>query len=402
MKRIVPPFSILSCSLVGLAWLGACSAGDRRVDDGPAVSPPGADATEPPAGSFAVKEAGAGPGAMAACVPNPANVEVPGNMCDDDGDGIVDNPAAPCDGSLPVTGDAAAFARAIGICQVASPTKWGLVAATFSRTYMGVSPPHEQQHGILSKFGDVIKPREGHTLGVLSSGVAREYDLPDGVAPGGAFPSEFKGTHGAMNPGGAIPPGYPKAAAGCSVSQVVRDVIDFKIQVKVPGNARGVQFDFDFWSGEWPEFICTKYNDGFIAYLTSQSFNGGAPDNMSFDSMKNPVSVNNGFFDRCTPGVETGCASGGVKKTSVCTGGEAELAGTGFALKKAYCAASSSAGGATGWLTSTAPVKPGETMTLEFIIWDTGDTNYDSSVLIDNLRWVTLDSPMAETTRPPR
>jgi hypothetical protein len=44
-------------------------------------------------------------------------------------------------------------------------------------------------------------------------------------------------------------------------------------------------------------------------------------------------------------------------------------------------------GGSTGWLTTTAPVNPGEEITLHFSIWDTGDHAWDSTVLMDNFRW---------------
>jgi hypothetical protein len=44
-------------------------------------------------------------------------------------------------------------------------------------------------------------------------------------------------------------------------------------------------------------------------------------------------------------------------------------------------------GGGTGWLKTTAPVTPGETIKLRFIILDEGDSRYDSSVLIDNFKW---------------
>ena len=47
-----------------------------------------------------------------------------------------------------------------------------------------------------------------------------------------------------------------------------------------------------------------------------------------------------------------------------------------------------SLGGATGWLTTQAPIAPGETFTLEFMIWDAGDGVLDSSVLIDNFQWI--------------
>ena len=52
-----------------------------------------------------------------------------------------------------------------------------------------------------------------------------------------------------------------------------------------------------------------------------------------------------------------------------------------------FCGATSTGGGATGWLNTTAPVAPGEVITLQFIIWDTGDVNWDSSVLLDHFTW---------------
>ena len=56
-------------------------------------------------------------------------------------------------------------------------------------------------------------------------------------------------------------------------------------------------------------------------------------------------------------------------------------------------------GGATGWLTTTAPVSPGEVITIQFIIWDTGDANWDSSVLLDHFTWQP-GTTTTGTTRP--
>src|SRR5262249_32705531 len=136
----------------------------------------------------------------------------------------------------------------------------------------------------------------------------------------------------AMQPTDAVddvPPGFPKNNGDCAVdpAATVHDVIDVKLRIKVPANARGITFDFDFWSSEWPDYLCTKYNDAFIEYLTSSALQG-APDNVSLDAQGSPVSVNNGFFDRCTPNSETGCALGATKKTAACGSGDAELAGT--------------------------------------------------------------------------
>jgi len=78
-----------------------------------------------------------------------------------------------------------------------------------------------------------------------------------------------------------------------------------------------------------------------------------------------------------------------------------ELQGTGFFITgDNECGQTDSGGGATGWLTTQAPVTPGETITLQFMIWNTGDQAYDSSVLIDNWQWVPSATSVS-TTRPP-
>src|SRR5690606_23387800 len=105
------------------------------------------------------------------------------------------------------------------------------------------------------------------------------------------------------------------------------------------------------------------------AHLESAAFKG----NVSFDDAGNRVSINIGFFDVCPTGDGPGCS------------GTDELTGTGF----------ETSGGGTGWLTTTAPVVPGEKIRLTFMIWDEGDHAYDSLVLLDNFRWglEELDAP---------
>ncbi len=322
------------------------------------------------------------------CNPSPDNFEVPGNNCDDDGDGQVDNVAGPCDNGLAITGDAAAFAKSIGLCK-------GVVSATFTQGYNNTTAPSNDQHGILTKFGNVIKPKQGSNLGVLSSGFAREYNGLSGTAV-------FRGFSGAMTGTGAAPPGYPKASPACpnaSISTTVKDVINLKLQVKVPANAKGFSFQFNFFSGEWPEFVCTQFNDSFIAYLTSKAFNSGKPENISFDANKNPVNVNNGFFDRCSPSSLT--CSNFPPNYKACASGDSELQGTGYFASGAHCSGTTdSGGGATGWLQTKAPVQPGETITIEFMIWDTGDQAWNSSVLLDSWAWEATDTQVGTVRGP--
>ncbi len=330
------------------------------------------------------------------CVQSPKNYDIPGNGCDDDGDGATDN-VIKCDDSLSVDGNAADFAKALGLCRSGSDGGWGVLSAEYRGGYNKSGKLNNDQHGILAKFGDVIKPREGARIGVISSGYAREFNASNGQSK--CFVD--LGTMG--NTGSDVLPGYPKQVTGCTASKVVNDVIVVRLKIRVPANAKGIAFDFNFFTSEWPAFVCSNYNDAFLAVLKSEAFNGGTPENISFDPNKNPVSVNNDFFDRCTPNVTTGCLGDRAAK-STCAAGENELRGTGYYCKAAYCGImgsrdESTGGGATGWLETKAPVKQGEEIQLDFMIWDTGDSALNSSTLIDNFRWEASDTTTV-TERP--
>jgi hypothetical protein len=343
---------------------------------------------------------GGAPGNVA-CLPSERNYDVPGNDCDDDGNGIVDDAAPACDADLAVTGGAEDLVRAMGLCQKATDTRWGLVSARFTNGYELEGQPAAEQHGILTKYGNVVRPRQGSSMAVLSTGWAREHDSDNGPS--------FKGQKIGMqpkNPEGMLigaPPGYPKAVPGCPpVVRGLHDIVTLDMTIKVPANAKGLAFDFAFWSSEWPEFVCSSYNDEFVAFLTSQAFNGGTPGNMTFDHMINPVNVNTTFFDRCTPNTLTGCAGNGTTSVSACPAGDLELAGTGFWNIGLYCGRRfSTGGGSTGWLSSQAPVMPQETITLQMILWDAEDPNFDSVILMDHLRWLP-GTTTPRTERPPK
>jgi hypothetical protein len=322
----------------------------------------------------------AGNDATSACHPDPANFDIPGNGCDDDGDGVVDN-AVPCDSALMPDGPAEDMARALGICQTATATKWGLVSAKYTSGFGATTEPDLNQHGILQKFGSSIVPREGSSLGVLSSGWAREFDecnTPTGPFKGGCV----------MNPSasGGAPPGYPKQP-GCQPAMTVLDVSTLLLQIKVPNNANGFSYDFAFFSGEFPEWVCSTFVDSYVAWLTSSAFAGiGGDLNISYGT-DGPITTSSEFFRACSPAnAAVGC-SGSVTSTNPCSLGNTILQGTGFYDPGTNCGQNDSGGGATGWLTSTAPVAPGETITLQLMIWDTGDANFDSSVLLDDWKW---------------
>jgi hypothetical protein len=341
-----------------------------------------------------------------------------------EGDGPV-NTTPPCDTGLAIDdSNGADFAKAMGICTTVAAQGFGLVSASYSKAFGSTAPPHAGQWGLLPKFGTMITPREGATLGALSTGYAREYDDSQGVllngspatcgnAPleaccwsgiQGACPvgisSDFVNSspdgplEGTSYPTGTAPPGFPQSGKSCPQQDGVNDMIDLKLVLKAPSDATGFRFDFDFYSSEWPNFVCSTFNDAFVAYLTST----GLTNNISFDSNDNPISVNNDFLSRCTAGTPLGCNRtdgnnpDAPLSSSTCAGGAGELDGTGYAdTAQTLCGGSNvsaTLGGATGWLTTQAPIQPGEQFTLELMIWDAGDGILDSSVLLDHFQWI--------------
>ena len=298
---------------------------------------------------------------------------------------------APCDDALAVDGDAAAFAQALGLCQRASESgpEWGLVAIDF-RHHVGANaaPAADLQHGILPRFGNVVRPREGARLGVLSTGYAREYN--DEVAR-----DPFDEGKGFGVGVGEVPEPFGGSDADAY------DLINARLRIRVPTNAVGFSFDFDFHTGEWPSYVRSEYNDRFIVWMTDAAHPEGR--NLTFDAQNNPVTVNLGFFDRCVPGAVTGCSGDAPVQNAACAAGPGELAGTGFGLLNQGCSSAPNAvtrGGATGWLTTQAAVVGGEIITLEFAIWDEHDANRDSLVLLDHFRWAATDVTPG-TGRPP-
>jgi hypothetical protein len=163
------------------------------------------------------------------------------------------------------------------------------------------------------------------------------------------------------------------------------DPVNLKLTIRVPTNAHSFAFDHAFWSAEYPEYACTTFNDMWVVLLDTKAPGIANNRDIVFDAQGTPGSVNLNFFDRCVAG-QTGCA-GGLPGFNFCSGGKAELAGTGYDGVDAPCGTNSSIGGGTGWMTTEAPVMPGETITVQFMVWDSSDPIYDSSAILDYFRW---------------
>jgi len=198
----------------------------------------------------------------------------------------------------------------------------------------------------------VSNPFVGTNFMVLSSGKAADqgdagYANP---TPGTAF--------GIISPN---PVAGQVVCGGIAEPGNAYDLTELQLQLQVPTNAVAFKLKFNFFSADYPENVCSFYSDRFLIRLTSSGVNG----NIAFDSLNNPVSLNTAVFP-------------------VTSGGE--LVGTGM---------DGGVGAAIGWQTVTANVTPGETITLRFTIFDTGDALGDSVAVIDAFEWFPLETVSA-------
>lgn len=335
---------------------------------------------------------------------NPGAFDAAGNEVDDDCDGSVDNTTVVCDTGLAsnsMTG--ADYAKAMDICNLAleETRRWGLIEAKLTLAN-GQAVPDTDAHSIRPSFG-ALQPLAGAGFTLLSSGNA--------AAPGQTNPShvdfQFSADHGTESPypadwlaanGGQLPntPGCPAPS-----SDGANDPIMLTLRLRAPSNAKSFKFSSNFYSAEFPEWVCSAFNDFFVVLLDSTWNDDPAntprnPMDKNLAFYRNqagqvyPVGINlaagnTGLFTQCVNG-ETGCfGTAGTISTCVST---AQLQQTGFDLASpGSCDNNSLQGGATGWLETSGNVVGGEIITLRIAIWDTSDHRLDSLVVLDNFSW---------------
>ena len=345
---------------------------------------------------------------------NPGAFEYLGNGVNDDcDDTTVDNaPVADCSpAALATPTSAMDLVHAMDLCQTTTENpplaqkKWGVISASLllANESTALSAGNNVQTGVLANYGTNVSPKRGNTMASLSSGTARDpgdagYVHPqNGASPGqngnynantqvGA-PAVFLAAHGGSFPS---PPSCP-ACSGPACNQAYDSAV-LKARIRVPTNAQSFSYAVKFYSSEFPEYLCQAYNDFFVTLLTSSWVpdpNANPPEvplpadhNIAVDAQGGQLSVNNGFFQVCFPPLGS--------PPGTCPSGTLELIGTGMG----GWGSNLTDGGATEWLTNTAPVVPGETMEIEFAVWDAGDHNVDSLVLLDRFRWSLTPSPV--------
>lgn len=335
---------------------------------------------------------------------NPGAFDVPKDSIDEDCDGTADNEPSGCD-TMAVLDSTDPFnaAYAMDLCRKTTETAqgkqrtWGVVGASFVAPDGSDSCADENTgtpgscsgnanyplgHGNLTKLG-VNKPQQGSHMHSMSSGSARDPSDP-GYQDVGGFDKMF--TVGAA-------PGFPAAAPACPgvITGQPHDGMALRLTIRVPTNAQSFSFDTNFFTYEFPDYICSTYNDTFVVEMAPAPKGASTGGNIAFDQSGNPISVNNALLQVCDPQTAGG-------KMFSCPLGSSTLQGTGFGTDTA-----GSNHAATGWLQTTVNIDPslkGKDITLVFAVWDSGDGILDSTALIDSFTWSTAPGSNTPVTKP--
>ena len=290
------------------------------------------------------------------------------NWGDEDCDGKPGSSAELCDDTIALEDvDPLNAAKTIELCRKTSASEktWGVIEAQWVRADGSAFGSPGEQVGIQPDFGPNVHPQGGKRMLAISSGNSR---TPSQAGACGSNSCDH-------NTGVTPPAGFPQDTAGCLGAADINDDVALQVKLRAPTNATGYSFSFRFYSFEYPEWVCTSFNDQFIT-LVDPAPAGSIMGNICFDSKSNPVTVNVGFFDVC----------------SGCPAGTNDLVGNGFDTWDDA--------GATVWLVTQAPVTGGQEVTLRFTIWDTGDQAWDSTALIDNFQWIANGGTVTVGTTP--
>jgi hypothetical protein len=345
---------------------------------------------------------------------NPEAYDFVGDGIDNDCDGVVDDPVSSCETApAQLPGSPTDFARALDLCAQRVKTNaggpfdplvraaWGQISGLGPGQTIYTSKTKDAQVAIASSFGSNL-PHFGKTMIGLANGVWGTSD-PRNDPPLDTDPNFHLNDACADIPiTGLDCQTLSNGAPAGGVS--VQDYAELTLWLKVPANAKGMAFDFAFFSSEFNQYWNASLNDAFLVLVTNKQ-NAGV--NVAKDAHGLGVSVNSGYFQLCpspAPANLSGDKSAGAQQCvgvdgAATQGVAGSITGTGYDAPSATPPDTVTVkdtqgqdhlyvyGGGTGWLTATFAVTPGEEMQVRVIVFDTFDGLRDSAVVMDGLRW---------------
>jgi hypothetical protein len=282
-----------------------------------------------------------------------------------------------CDSSIDSgTKDPADLAKAMELCPVSIEFPYGLQSAslTFSDgTGSGDVP--EGQYAVYESFGSSIVPVSGDAFLLFSSGVVANpvSNLSVNNAKTHNAPPDWYEANGSKFPAS------PDCKDHDPSNNPARDSVMLTLEIKAPASANSFSFDAYFFSADYSAYVCTQFNDFFVALLDSAystyepEFQNPSDKNLAVDENGNSLGINfvmSGLFTVCK------LPDGEITDINKHCEGSEPLSGTGYENH-----------GATGWLKVKGNIVPGEEFKLRLALWDSADQVLDSLVILDNWKW---------------
>lgn len=259
--------------------------------------------------------------------------------------------------------------------------------------------PDETAWRLTRELGNAFwSPREGATLLALTTGTlplpdpSGRIELPlgqtyaadgnNGNPDDGAFPPPIVTAPGSNAGAGGTPYASCDGVGDCSDTLPTLlasggrpfDRVSLSFEVAVPEGAHGWRVDLAWLSAEFPARVDAPANDALVWWVQSEAWVGniatlgGAP--MTVTGLR-PRIVETNFVGEAPALLDTGM--GGT---------------TGMPCEYPWAAWDACPrGGASGWLTLDGPANPGEVLGLTAVLFDQGDTQMDTIVLVDDWRW---------------
>ncbi len=298
---------------------------------------------------------------------------------------------------LPCDDNSDEFLHAIGInCFEVDAQLYNAENSLYASNFVLLSPD-ETAYRVVKQFGTHYKnnqpfwsPTEGDRFLLVSNGSFPAVDLngiltaPEGSAQSGgntnnsnpsnvmSLPGDMSPQQGSNNGNGGTPFMGCDGMNDCSDTldaqwnlgaKVAHDVIYFEFTMKVPDGTFGYEFDFAFFSAEYPEFASedAAYNDFSVVWSISESYTGNVSFLYDEDDVARPLTV-----------------SALAANDLIVYGPTApELDGTGY----------DAVGGSTDWIGVRGSAVPKENITLSFTVFDKVDAEINTALALDNFRW---------------